>query len=60
MFLHPEVKEFNNHHISSDLRSLSDHAPLLVLIIIEKEFIKEEEQRIVKKKRNLLKSLEAR
>lgn len=47
MFFYAEVKKFNNHHISPDLKSLFDHAPLLVSIIIE-EFIKEKEQTIVK------------
>jgi len=61
MFFHAEVKKFN-HHISPDLKSLFDHAPLLVSIIIE-EFIKEREQTIVKnskEEKKFVKSLETR
>ena len=63
IFLHTKVKKFNNHYISPDLRNLSDHAPLLVSIIIEKEFIKERQQTIVKnseEEKKLLKSLKTR
>jgi len=42
------VEEFNNHHISPNLQSLSNHAHLLVSVIIEKEFIQERKQSIVR------------
>jgi len=41
MFLKTGSDEFNKHLISPDLQSLSDHVPLLVSIIVEKEFIQE-------------------
>jgi len=47
MFLWADTKEFNNYQISPDLWSLSDHAPLLVCIIIE-EVIQDRKQTIVK------------
>jgi len=48
MFLKKESKEFNNHLISPDLQSLSDHVPLLVFIIVEEEFIQEKKWSIVR------------
>ena len=48
IFLHINSEKFNNHQISHDLRSLSDHIPLLISIIIKKEFVQEKEQNIVK------------
>ena len=47
MFLHVNIKEFNNHAISPDLQSLSDHTSLLVCII-EEETIQNRKQAIVK------------
>jgi len=41
IFLRTELEEFNNHVISPDLWSSSNHAFLLVSIIIEEEFIQE-------------------
>ena len=48
MFLWADVEEFNNHHISPNLQSLSNHAHLLVSVIIEKEFIQKRKQSIVR------------
>ena len=48
MFLHANSEKFNNHQISPNLRSPSDHALLLVSIIIEEEFVQEKKQTIVK------------
>jgi len=48
MFLYAESKEFNNYCISPDLQRSSNHASLLVLIIIKEEFIQERKQTIVK------------
>ena len=42
------MEEFNNHHISPNLQSLSNHAHLLVSVIIEKEFIQKRKQSIVR------------
>jgi len=42
------VEEFNNHHISPNLQSLSNHAHLLVSVIIKEEFIQERKQSIVR------------
>ena len=39
MFLQVGSVKFDNHEISPDLKSPLYHAPLLVSIIIEKEFI---------------------
>ena len=47
-FLWVESEEFNNYIISPDLQSLSYHAPLLVSIILEKEFIQEKKQFIIR------------
>jgi len=48
MFLYANIKEFNNHAISPDLQSLSNHTSLLVCIIIEEETIQNRKQAIVK------------
>jgi len=48
MFLCPESEKFNNHQITPELCSLSDHTPLLVSITIKEEFIHERRQTIVK------------
>ena len=48
IFLHIGLEEFNKHEILPDLQSLSDHTLLLVSIIIEKEFIQEKRQSIIK------------
>ena len=56
MFLCENMEEFSNHIISPDLWSLLDHTLLSICIIIEKKFIQEKKQamlRIVKKKENL-------
>jgi len=42
------VEEFNNHIISLDLQSLSDHTPLAVSIIIKEETIQDRKQNIIK------------
>jgi len=42
------MEKFNNHTILLDLWSLSDHASLLVYIIIGKETIQDKKQTIVK------------
>jgi len=53
------MEEFNNHHISSNLQSLFNHAHFLVLVINEKEFIQKRKKEnsllleIAKKKKNL-------
>jgi len=39
MFLHTNMKEFNNHRILLNLQSTFDHASLLVYIIIKKKTI---------------------
>ena len=41
IFLHAEVEKFNNYYISSNLRSSSNHAPLLISIIIKEKLIQE-------------------
>ena len=48
MFLWAGLEEFNNHVILPDLQSLLDHTPLSVSIIIEKEFIQEKKQSIIR------------
>jgi len=48
MFLHTNVEEFNNHSILPNLWGPSGHAPLLVYIIIEEEFIQEKKLTIIK------------
>ena len=48
MFLYANAEEFNNYVILPDLQSLSDHTPLLVCIIIEKETIQDKIQATVK------------
>jgi len=48
IFLHAESEEFDKHEILPDLQSLLDHASLLVSIIIDKEFIQEKRQSIIK------------
>ena len=48
IFLYANVEEFNNHTISPDLQSLSNHTSLLVCIIIEEETIQNRKQAIVK------------
>ena len=48
MFFWENTEEFNNHMISLDLWGLSNHASLLVYIIIEKEFIQDKKLAIVK------------
>jgi len=48
MFLQAESEEFNNHQISPDLQSSSNHTSLSVFIIIEEEFIQERKQSIVR------------
>ena len=48
IFLWAGSEKFNNHIISPDLQSLSDHAPLLVSIILEEEFIQEKKQFIIR------------
>lgn len=45
---HINVGEFNSHSTSPDLQGPSDHASLLVYIIIEEEFIQEKKLTIVK------------
>ena len=45
IFLHAE---FNNHQISPKLQSPSDHAPLLVSIIIEEKIVQGRKKTIVK------------
>ena len=42
------MEEFNNHHISPNLQSFSNHTHLLVSVIIEEEFIQERKQSIVR------------
>ena len=42
------MKKFNNHLISPDIQSPSDHVPLSIFIIIKKEFIQEKKQSIVR------------
>jgi len=39
MFLHANMKEFNNNTILLNLQSIFDHAPLLIYIIIKKKTI---------------------
>ena len=48
IFFHANVEKFNNHTILLDLWSPSDHASLLVYIIIEKKTIQDKKQTIVK------------
>ena len=48
IFLYTELEKFNNYQISLNLRSPSDHALLLVSIIIKEEFVQERKQTIVK------------
>jgi len=48
MFLQAKSEEFNNHQISPDLQSSSNHTSLSVFIIIEEEFIQERKQSIVR------------
>ena len=48
IFLQAKVEGFNNHHILSDLYSLSDHTSLLVSIIIKEEVIQDKKWAIVK------------
>jgi len=48
MFLQAESEEFNNHQISPDLQSSSNHTSLSVFIIIEEEFIQERKQSIIR------------
>ena len=47
-FFWAESEESNNYIISPDFQSLSDHAPLLVSIILKKEFIQEKKQFIIR------------
>jgi len=47
-FLYANAEKFNNHTISLDLQSPSDHILLLICTIIKKEFIKEKKKAIVK------------
>jgi len=51
MFLWADVEEFNNHHISPNLQSPSNHTHLLVSVIIEEEFIQERKQFIVRNRK---------
>jgi len=48
MFLWANTEEFNNHYILPSLWGPSDHAPLVVYIVIEAEFIQKKKQAIVK------------
>jgi len=48
MFLQANSEKFNNHSILPDLQSLSDHAFLMVDIIINKEFIQTKWRTIIK------------
>ena len=60
IFLYAESEEFDKYEILPDLQSLLDHTSLLVSIIIEKEFIQEKRQFIIKnsnKEKNLSMSL---
>ena len=47
-FFWAESEESNNYIISPDFQSLLDHAPLLVSIILEKEFIHEKKQFVIR------------
>lgn len=48
MFLHANGEKFKNDSILTDLWGPSDYAPLLVHIVIKKEFIQEKKVTIVK------------
>ena len=48
MVFQADAAEFNNYQIAFDLWSTSDHAPLLVCIIIKKEAIQDRKQTIVR------------
>ena len=48
MFLYTNSEEFNNHQISSNLKSSFNHTLLSVSIIIKEEFVQEEKQTIIK------------
>jgi len=48
MFLWANAKEFDTHTIFPDLQSLSDHAYLIVNIIIREKFIQDKTRTIVK------------
>ena len=63
MFLHSILKELNNYFILPDFWGLSDHASLLVYIIIEEEFIQEKKLAIIKnneQERKFMNSLKSR
>ena len=51
MFLYVNTEKFKNYTILPDLQSPSNHAPLSVYIIIEKETIQDRKQAIVKNNR---------
>jgi len=48
MFLRPELLEYNNHTIHSNLRLTSDHAPFTVNISIFEEYIQTRRCTLVK------------
>jgi len=48
IFLRIKLEELNNHIISPDLWSPSDHAPLLVSITLEEKFIQDKKRHPVK------------
>jgi len=48
MFLQANSEEFNNHSILPDLWSLSNYTPLIVIIIINEEFIQDKYWTIIK------------
>jgi len=48
MFLRPESLEYNNHTICSNLRLISDHAPLTVDISIFEEQIQTRKHMLIK------------
>ena len=48
VFLHPLTPEFNNYHIRSDWRLISDHAPIIINISIPDKFIQTRKCSLVK------------
>jgi len=48
IFLWVDIEEFNNHQISSNFQSPSNHTLLSVYIFIEEEVIQDRKQTIVK------------
>jgi len=48
VFLHPLTPEFNNYHIRSDWKLISDHAPIIINISIPDKFIQTRKCSLVK------------